>query len=78
MAMSVPHRSIAVILAVVFAATIVQIPSHSSLEDGNQVLETLRSTAFDPIDHEIRALRARLTAGAYQFARGLPVRTALH
>jgi tetratricopeptide (TPR) repeat protein len=44
-------------------------------KDGNQVLETLRSTAFDPADHEIRALRARLSAEptnltlACQFAR---------
>jgi hypothetical protein len=30
--------------------------------DGGEVLETLRSTAFDPVDHEIRQLRARLTA----------------
>ena len=30
--------------------------------DGGQVLETLRSTALDPGEHEIRALRARLTA----------------
>ena len=31
-------------------------------KDGNQVLETLRSTAIDPADHEIRALRTRLNA----------------
>jgi len=31
-------------------------------KDGGQVLETLRSTAFDPAEHEIRALRARLAA----------------
>src|SRR5580658_7076804 len=31
-------------------------------KDGSQVLETLRSTAFDPADHEMRALRTRLNA----------------
>src|SRR5580704_18110762 len=31
-------------------------------QDGGQVLETLRATAFDPIDREIRELRARLAA----------------
>jgi Flp pilus assembly protein TadD len=30
--------------------------------DGGQVLETLRATAFDPVEHEIRVLRARLNA----------------
>jgi tetratricopeptide (TPR) repeat protein len=44
-------------------------------KDSGQVLETLRSTAFDPADHELRQLRARLTADptnldlACQFAR---------
>src|ERR1035438_5774357 len=43
--------------------------------DGNQVLEKLRSTAFDPADRQIRELRARLSAEpnnlslACQFAR---------
>ncbi len=31
-------------------------------KDGDQVLETLRTTAFDPAYHEIRDLRQRLTA----------------
>jgi tetratricopeptide (TPR) repeat protein len=65
---------IAVLLALVIAATVVR--SEPFLpKDGGQVLETLRSTAFDPADHEIRALRARLNAEpgnltlACQFAR---------
>jgi Flp pilus assembly protein TadD len=49
------------LLGVVFTATVVR--SEPFLpRDGGQVLETLRSTAFDPADHEIRALRARLNA----------------
>jgi Flp pilus assembly protein TadD len=49
------------LLVVVFTATAVR--SEPFLpRDGGQVLETLRSTAFDPADHEIRALRAQLTA----------------
>jgi Flp pilus assembly protein TadD len=48
-------------LALVFTVTVVR--SEPFLpKDGGQVLETLRSTAFDPADHEIRALRARLTS----------------
>ena len=75
MAMSVPHRSIAVILAVVFAATLARSEPFLPKRRQFQVLETLRSTAFDPADHEIRSLRARLTAEptnlpvACQFAR---------
>jgi Flp pilus assembly protein TadD len=49
------------LLAVVFAATLVRAEPYLP-KDGGQVLETLRSTAFDPAAHEIRALRARLTA----------------
>jgi tetratricopeptide (TPR) repeat protein len=43
--------------------------------DGNEVLETIRSTAFDPIAHQMRELRGHLTADpenvslACQFAR---------
>jgi tetratricopeptide (TPR) repeat protein len=62
------------LLAVLFMAADVQ--SEPFLpKDGSQVLETLRSTAIDPAEHEIRALRARLTAEpanltlACQFAR---------
>jgi Flp pilus assembly protein TadD len=52
---------IALLLLAVFTTLSVQ--SEPFLpKDGSQVLETLRSTAFDPADHEIRALRARLAA----------------
>ena len=52
---------IALLLAAVFMA--ISVRSEPFLpKDGSQVLETLRSTAFDPADHEIRALRARLAA----------------
>ena len=52
---------ITLLLTVVFTVTVVR--SEPFLpKDGGQVLETLRSTAFDPADHEIRALRARLNA----------------
>jgi Flp pilus assembly protein TadD len=49
------------LLAVVFTATLVRAEPYLP-KDGGQILETLRSTAFDPAQHEIRALRARLTA----------------
>ena len=49
------------LLPVVFPATLLQAEPYLP-KDGGQVLETLRSTAFDPVEHEIRALRARLTA----------------
>jgi Flp pilus assembly protein TadD len=49
------------LLPVVFTATLVRAEPFLPKEDG-QVLETLRSTAFDPDEHEIRALRARLTS----------------
>jgi len=44
-------------------------------KDGSEVLETIRSTAFDPVAHQMRELRGRLTAEpdnvplACQFAR---------
>jgi Flp pilus assembly protein TadD len=63
-----------IILAAVFTATVVHCEPFLP-KDGGQVLETLRTTAFDPVDHEIRELRARLTAEptnltlACQFAR---------
>jgi Flp pilus assembly protein TadD len=50
---------ISFLLPVVFTATLVQAEPYVP-KDGGQVLETLRSTAFDPAEHEIRALRARL------------------
>jgi tetratricopeptide (TPR) repeat protein len=51
----------ATILVVISTAASVQ--SEPFLpKDGSQVLETLRTTAFDPADREIRAMRARLTA----------------
>src|SRR5580658_5625121 len=65
---------VAFLLPVVFTATLVQAEPYVP-KDGGQVLETLRSTAFDPVEHEIRALRARLTADpgnltlACEFAR---------
>jgi tetratricopeptide (TPR) repeat protein len=50
-----------VLLAVALTATVVRAEPFLP-KDGGQVLETLRTTAFDPADHEIRTLRARLTA----------------
>jgi tetratricopeptide (TPR) repeat protein len=67
-------RKITLLLVVIFTATGLRAEPFLP-KDGGQVLETLRSTAFDPADHEIRALRARLTAEpgnltlACQFAR---------
>jgi tetratricopeptide (TPR) repeat protein len=55
------RRNFSGLLIFCFAATLV----HSEPfvpKDPNQVLETLRATAFDPVDHEIRQLRARLSA----------------
>jgi tetratricopeptide (TPR) repeat protein len=56
--------------------TVISVRSEPFLpKNESQVLETLRSTAFDPADHEIRALRARVSAEpgnltlACQFAR---------
>jgi len=67
-------RKMTSLLIVIFTATVVRAGPFLP-KDGGQVLETLRSTAFDPADREIRALRARLTAEpgnpalACQFAR---------
>ena len=47
------------VLFLVVAATMVQGEPFLP-KDGGQVLETLRSVALDPADHEIRELRARL------------------
>jgi Flp pilus assembly protein TadD len=52
---------ITTLVALAFAATVGQAEPFLP-KDGSQVLETLRSTAFDPADHEMRALRARLNA----------------
>jgi tetratricopeptide (TPR) repeat protein len=63
-----------VLFCLIFGAT----SAHSDPflpKDGGQVLESLRSTAFDPVDHEIRQLRGHLTADpgnlnlACQYAR---------
>jgi tetratricopeptide (TPR) repeat protein len=43
-------------------ATIIAVAEPFVPTDGKQVLEVLRSTAFDPADHEIRQLRGRLAA----------------
>jgi len=52
---------IALLLFAVFMA--ISVRSEPFLpKDESQVLETLRSTAFDPADHEIRSLRALLSA----------------
>jgi tetratricopeptide (TPR) repeat protein len=53
--------TISALLSVALTASVVQAEPFLP-RDGGQVLETLRVTAFDPADHEIRALRARLTA----------------
>jgi tetratricopeptide (TPR) repeat protein len=55
------HLFMTLCLVAVFTVAVAQsepfLPS-----DGSQVLETLRTTAFDPADHQIRELRARLNA----------------
>lgn len=53
------HRS--VFLLLILASRIAQAEPFVP-KDGNQVLEKLRATAFDPTEHEFRQLRARLTA----------------
>lgn len=59
--MNAPSVQLRSVLFFVLAATMVQAEPFLP-RDGSQILETLRSVALDPADHEIRELRARLNA----------------